>query len=99
MAQNLLITKLTDIAMYKLKKLPFLVDIVATAPIDMLASFSGSSDRVVSMMLLNRVFKFYRILKFVFEKERQLLINYAVIRVLKYVILTLIIGKCINLKL
>lgn len=87
-----ILTKPALILKYKLTSLSFLVDCTSIAPLDLLASVTGL-QKYSLYLRLNRVLKIYRLLLFIIRKEKTLLINYALIRIVKYMVLLVFFGK------
>ncbi|KAF5281795.1 hypothetical protein FQR65_LT14542 [Abscondita terminalis] len=78
------ITTLAGIASEKIREITFMIDIVATIPLDYFGHLMGASLLECAQLRTNRMLRFYAILKLFKDVEKDIWTNLLVVKMLKY---------------
>lgn len=90
---NLNITAPSQIIIYKLKNMFFLLDIFSSLPVDYIAMIIGSSKHTSALCKLNRLLKIYKLFFRLWDREHKLMVNTMRTLLIKYLCLYLILSK------
>lgn len=83
----------SKVLLYKMKRVSFLVDLAATIPIDYLSMLLKSSAHWSSLLKANRLFKIYKLINFIHQRESNLMINSLHIRLIKHACVYILTSK------
>lgn len=81
------------IILYKMKQISFLIDLVATIPVDYIGIMLKATPHTVVLLKINRLFKIYKLINLIQEKESNLLINSLHIRLIKHACVYILASK------
>lgn len=83
-----------QIAVEKIRSVWFLIDVLATVPIDYIVYIVDPELRWVVFFKLNRLLKAYKLVMYMSRKENKIIMNIVTVKFLKYILIYAITCKC-----